>query len=356
MSVLPKLRVQGLDLSGADLDWMQSWIDAHPQWSRFRLRRELCLHWNWRNASGELKTFAARSLLVKIEQQGRLRLPPIRLALRRAQPWSRQRRALDYPLTEPSPIVESLAALRPIELRVLAAGSEAERRAEAQLAHYHYRGLNRPVGPHLYYLGVDARQRELAIMLLGAAAWRCADRDRWLGWTESQRQDRLAQLVNHARFLLLPGVQVPCLASHLLGLLTAQVAQDWRRRHGVELLALETFVESGRFAGTCYQAANWQWVGRTQGRSRQDRQHRLQVGVKEVYLYGLQRHFVATRAQGSAAFNDSSTPHRTPTAAAGLGSQRHPLPRSPSGKKGTLPVRLHPAGDPLVSYLPTPQL
>lgn len=201
MAVMPSLRIQGLDLSGVDLGWMQSWIDGHPEWSRFRLRHELCLHWKWRNAAGHLKTYAARSLLAKLEQQGRLRLPPIRLSLRRVQPWSRRTRALDYPLSEPSPIVGSLAALRPVELRALPAGSAAERRAEAQLLRFHYRGLNRPVGAHLY---------------------------------------------------------------------------------------------------SC--------VGQTQGRSRQDRQHRLQVGVKDVYLYLLPR--------AATAFNVSSPPLRTATAAA----------------------------------------
>lgn len=311
MAVLPGLRIQGLDLSGDDLAWMQTWIDAHPEWSRFRLRHELCLHWKWRNAAGQLKTFAARSLLVKLEQQGRLRLPPIRLSLRRAQPWSRRTRALDHPLAEPSPIVGSLAGLRPIELRALPAGSDAERRAEAQLARFHYRGLNRPVGAHLYYLAVDRQERELAVMLLGAAAWRCAARDRWLGWTDAQRQNGLAYLVNHARFLLLPGVQVAHLASHLLGLLTRQVVQDWRRRHGHSLLALETFVECGRFDGTCYQAANWQRVGQTQGRSRQDRSHRLQVGVKDVYLYPLRRALARGEPLAATAFHVSSLPHRT---------------------------------------------
>jgi hypothetical protein len=238
--------------------------------------------------------------------------------MRRVRPWSRQARALDQVLEEALPIAAALSALQPVELHVLPAGSAAERRAEAQLARFHYRGFDRPVGAHLYYLGVDRAGRELALMLLGAAAWRCAARDRWLDWDEAQRRSRLSQVANHARFLLLPGVQVPHLASHLLGLLTRQVVRDWRRRHGHQLLALETFVESGRFAGTCYQAANWQWVGQTQGRSRQDRQHRLQVGVKEVYLYGLQRELARRRRPRPVAPHDSSPPLRAATTSVGL--------------------------------------
>jgi hypothetical protein len=311
-------RIQGLDLSEDQLGWLQSWVDAHPEWSRFRLRRELCLQWGWRNAVGQLKTFAARSLFSKLELLGQLRLPPVRAEMRRVRPWSRQARALNYALEEASPITGALSALQPVELRVLPVGSAAQRRAEAQLARFHYRGLDRPVGAHLYYLAVDRQGRELAVMLLGAAAWRCAARDRWLGWSEVQRQSRLAQLANHARFLLLPGVQVPHLASHLLGQLTRQLVRDWQARHGQKLLALETFVESGRFAGTCYQAANWQWVGKTQGRSRQDRQHRLQVGVKDVYLYGLRRDFARRLRQDPSALDESSPPLRAAKTSAGL--------------------------------------
>jgi hypothetical protein len=320
MEVRPSLRIQGVELSGEQLGWLQSWIDAHPEWSRFRLRRELCLQWNWCNAAGHLKTFAARSLFSKLELQGRLRLPPLRAHMRRVRPWSRQSRAMDQVLEQAPGIVDALSALQPVELHVLAAGSPAERRAEAQLARFHYRGFDRPVGAHLYYLGVDRAGRELAVMLLGAAAWRCAARDRWLGWDDTQRQSRLSQLANHARFLVLPGVQVPHLASHLLGLLTRRVVRDWRTRHAQQLVALETFVESGRFAGTCYKAANWQWVGQTRGRSRQDTQHRLQVGVKEVYLYGLQRELARRRGPRPVAPDESSPTLRAAKTSVGLES------------------------------------
>lgn len=330
------IRIQGRDLSPGDLSWLAEWIEARPQWSRSRLRQELCLHWEWRNGAGQLKTYAARALLAKLEEQGRLRLPALRTQMRRAEPWSRRARALEHPLEEAEAIEGTLAGLRPVELRLLTAGSAAERRAEAQLARYHYRGLDRPVGAHLYYLGVDREGRELAVLLLGAAAWRCAARDRWIGWTESQRQSRLGQVANQARFLILPGVRVPHLASHLLGQLTRRVARDWWARHGQRLLALETFVERERFAGTCYRAANWQWVGQTQGRSRQDRQHRLQVGRKDVYLYGLHPRFIRRLRAEAPPFHGTSSAFHTPTPPAGLGSQLTAPAGGPLGPAGNL--------------------
>jgi len=330
------IRIQGRDLSPADLEWLPGWIEAHPQWSRCRLRHELCGHWDWRNGAGQLKTYAARALLAKLEEQGRVRLPALRTQMRRAQPWSVRARALDYPLEEPGDIGGTLGGLRPVELRLLVAGSAAERRAEAQLARYHYRGLDRPVGAHLYYLGVDREGRELAVLLLGAAAWRCAARDRWIGWTESQRQIHLGQVANQARFLILPGVHVPHLASHLLGQLTRRVARDWWARHGQRLLALETFVERERFAGTCYRAANWQWVGQTQGRSRQDPQHRLRVGRKDVYLYGLHPRFIRRLRAEAPPFHETPSALHTPTPPAGLVSQRTAPAGGPLGPTGNL--------------------
>lgn len=117
------MRIQGRDLSPGDLDWLSGWIEAHPQWSRSRLRHELCLHWEWRNGMGQLKTYAARALLAKLEQQGLLRLPPLRLQMRRAQPWSRRERALEHSLEEAEAIEGTLGGLRPVELRLLVAGS-----------------------------------------------------------------------------------------------------------------------------------------------------------------------------------------------------------------------------------------
>jgi hypothetical protein len=147
------------------------------------------------------------------------------------------------------------------------------------------------VGTHLVYLVQDVQQRDLAVHLVGAAAWHCAGRDRYIGWSAAARAAGLPRIANHGRFLVLPWVQVPHLASHLLGGLTRRVSEDWLAQHGGRLELLETFVETGRFAGTAYRAANWQAVGQTTGRTRQEKQHRAQAPRKRVWVYALDRQF-----------------------------------------------------------------
>jgi hypothetical protein len=143
------------------------------------------------------------------------------------------------------------------------------------------------VGAHLIYLVQDAQGRDLAVHLVGAAAWQCAPRDRYVGWSPDARQANLFCIANHSRFLILPWIRVPHLASHLLGGLTRRVSADWRVQHGWNLELLESFVESSRFAGTSYRAANWQQVGETTGRTRQEKKHRAQAPRKSVWVYAL---------------------------------------------------------------------
>ena len=245
-----------------------------------------------RTPAGQLKTFAARSLLLKLAQRHQLRLPPLRLECRRL-PWGLGRLAARPPDAGPAAesIASSLASLQPLQWLVAGHGSAERAHALACLRAYHYLGCNRPVGVHLLYLVRDAQGRDLAVHLVGAAAWHCAARDRYIGWSAAARQAGLPRIANHSRFLILPWVRVPQLASHLLGGLTRRVSADWRNRHGWGLELLETFVETGRFAGTAYRAANWQPVGQTTGRTRQAKGHQARAPRKCVWVYGLHRRF-----------------------------------------------------------------
>jgi hypothetical protein len=257
-------------------------IGAHPDWSRKRLARELCQQWQWRDGRGRLKDFAARSFLLKLAAQGHITLPPLRLHQRRpprAAPTLSGWQA-------PEPWTGALSEVSPVRVTPVAPGTPAAGRWAFYLHAYHYLGL-RVVGENLGYLAQDVRGRDVGCLLFGAPAWRCAVRDRLLGWSEVQRRARLHTLANNTRFLVLPWVQVPQLASHLLGAVARRIATDWQAKYAHDLEWLETFVERDRFAGTCYRAANWQYVGATQGRSRQDRDHTRAVPVKDVYLYRL---------------------------------------------------------------------
>lgn len=287
MKTQDPIRVQGRSLSAAELGEIQHLVDAHRNWSRHRFAQELCCRWEWYTPLGKPKTFAARSLLLKLAQHHNLRLPPVRAAYRR-QPWG---------LGKPEPVASSalietdLARLQPLHWQLGPPSSPEQHRALAYLRQYHYLGCNRPTGAHLLYLVQDAQGRDLAVHLVGAAAWQCAARDRYLGWSSGQRRANLHRIGNHSRFLILPGVRVGQLASHLLGGLTRRIAQDWPEQHGWRLELLETFVEVGRFEGVAYRAANWQCVGQTSGRTRQEKAHRPQAPCKTVWVYPLRADF-----------------------------------------------------------------
>jgi hypothetical protein len=178
-------------------------------------------------------------------------------------------------------------------LSVSEVSSQAPERVwvKATLDQFHYLGFGGAVGENLQYLVRDGQGRPLACLVFGAAAWKCQDRDRFIDWSAPQRQRHLSLLVNNTRFLILPWVQVPSLASWILGRISRQLSGDWQAKYGHGLVLLETFVERKRFRGTAYRAANWLTVGATTGRTRQDRHTCIQAPVKDIYLYPLRRDF-----------------------------------------------------------------
>jgi hypothetical protein len=155
------------------------------------------------------------------------------------------------------------------------------------LGRFHYLGYRRPVGENLQYWVRERTGSVVACLVFGAAAWKCAARDHYIGWEPLVRQAHLHLVANHMRFLILPWVRVPHLASHVLGLAASRLSGDWREKYGHGICLLETFVERGRFSGSSYRAANWVHAGSTQGRSRNDRRRTLAVPCKDVYLYPL---------------------------------------------------------------------
>lgn len=191
-----------------------------------------------------------------------------------------------------SPIEGPLTRLTP--LRFSAVHGEPERQLfGGLLQRYHYLGYRGAVGENLKYLVYDRHARPLACMLFGAAAWQVACRERFIGWDRAARERGLALLANNMRFLILPWVRVPHLASHILGPIARRISRDWQAKYAHRLVLLETYVERPRFLGTCYRAASWVCVGETQGRSRNDRRKRLHVPVKSVWLYPLRAQFRA---------------------------------------------------------------
>lgn len=277
--------VQGRRISGVEIAEITGLIEANPKWCRTQLSRFLAERWQWYAASGQLKDMAARSLLLKLHERGLIVLPQ-----RRQEPRLR-RPPLPPELFDsalPDPIVVDLSALLPLSIAVADPKLPDYRQFQRYLAQHHYLSFNRNVGESMGYLIKSCAGVDLACVLFGAAAWQCAPRDQWIGWSSEQRAQGLPRIVNNSRFLIMPWVRVSCLASHILAQIARRINADWQARYRHPIDLLETFVQQDRFRGTCYQAANWIHVGQTTGRTRQSKRHRdnqVHAPVKDVYLY-----------------------------------------------------------------------
>lgn len=280
-------QVLGRWFEAQDLRELQEWIDARAGLSRRRLSVALAGRWDWRSPNGHLRDMATRLLLNRLEAQGVLRLPA-----RQKRGGRRQIRSeFTSDACSQVPIRQELDGLRPLAVRWVKAG-ESDR---ARLIHYfeshHYLGYPHPLG-QVHYLVQDRHGRDVAALLFGPAAWKCALRDDFIGWTHPQRQAHLGEIANNSRFLILPWIQVPGLASHLLAMVLRRLPSDWQSHCARPAVLAESFVEIGRFVGTCYQASNWSLLGTTQGRSRHGTPG-VRVPLKHVYVTPLAANFRA---------------------------------------------------------------
>jgi hypothetical protein len=282
------LTIQGRQVTSTDLATIRDLIAIHPDWHRTRLSQELCRRWEWNNEQGRPKDMAARALLRKLDCMELIELPaPIRSA---NNAFRNRPVELDILEQEGTLIEGRLSDLQPIRIQRVESPEDA-RRFRGLLQQYHYLGYTGAVGENLQYLIHDRQGRLLGCMLYGAAAWRVADRDRFIGWDSAARQRGLSRIANNMRFLILPWVRISHLASHLLALTRRRISTDWQEKYGHPILLLESFIEQRRFAGTCYRADNWIRVGQTTGRSRNHNSGDSRVPVKSVWLYPLQRRF-----------------------------------------------------------------
>lgn len=284
--------IQGRWWRPEQLEAIRQLIAEHPGWSRNKLSIALSEQLEWRTASGQLRDMAARHLLNKLAARQWIELPA-----RQKRGGKQCLRILEnqqlefFSASPPELIAQSLASLQPLKFVLIEPRQPGAADFVRYLAQHHYLGFGGDTGAKLRYLVRDRQGRDLACALFSAAAWQVRARDAFIGWSATQRRERLGLVVNNSRFLILPHVQTPHLASHILGRLLRRVRQDWQRKYALAPALAETFVERERFAGTCYRAANWQCVGQSCGRSRGDREHRLQVPIKDIYLYALQKDF-----------------------------------------------------------------
>ena len=278
--------LQGRSWLPEQIQQLRGWVQENPEWSRYHLSRELCRRWQWVRPNGQLADMAARSFLLKLHTRGLIVLPPTR----RASPNRMKHRRLAWVALERSPLVATLATLGPLQLHEVSADPQRRALFESLLAQEHYLGHRSPVGENLQYLLCAAGERPVAAWLFGAAAWRCQVRDRWIGWNDGQRAGGLGRLTNNTRFLIPSWVRVPGLASWGWARVSRRLVADWQAKYGHGLDLVESFVDRSRFRGTRYAASNWLELGMTQGRSRGDRENRLQVPPKAVFVYALHPH------------------------------------------------------------------
>ncbi len=267
------------------LQRIQRTVDAEPDLSRRALSRRVCTWLNWRTSRGQLKDVSCRVALLKLERRGQIQLPAVRPAV-----IPSRRRVRAKPARPSAGVwkVTSLQALQPVSLvRIGSADSAVSRVWNELMNRYHYLGAGPLCGAQIRYLIRSSTGEWLGGLAFSAAAWRVEARDRWIGWSCEARRQHLHQVITNSRFLILPQWRVPHLASHGLGLALRRVSRDWQERYGYKPVLVETFVEAGRFAGTCYRAANWIEVGQTTGRGRQDREHTCTEPVKRVLVYPL---------------------------------------------------------------------
>jgi hypothetical protein len=275
--------VQGRALDEAQLQAIQALVDGNPSWSRRRVADALVQDWDWRNAAGRLKDMSCRRLLARLETKGLVRLP----ARRQVSSRRKTKAIAEVPGVDRSELTAALEQVQPVRLEQVGYGTATAALFDHLLARYHYLGYAYPVGANVRYLVRGRDGRVLAAAVWSSAALKVGCRDRWLGWTNAQRLAGLGQVANNTRFLILPWVRVAHLASHLLGRMTRQLERDWRERTGQRLALVETFVDETRFQGTCYRAANWLDLGRTTGRTRDDRYSQIQVPTKRVLVLPL---------------------------------------------------------------------
>ena len=285
---LSQIRYCGRGFSDADMDLLQRLLaDRETCPTRTAIARALCEEFDWRQANGRLKDMSARQALLRMQGDGLIVLPAP------ANNYNQSSTAKPVSFTSASdpqePIMGFRGDLSDLRLELVTRRREMLLWREL-IARYHYLGYTPLTGARMHYLIYDGDQL-LGAIGYGASAWKLAPRDRFIGWSPEQREKNLHLVVHNARFLLLPWVHVKYLASSVLALGARQLQQDWLQRHNYRPLLIETFVDHRLYPGTCYKAANWIYVGDTQGRGKLDRHTRRDKPIKAIFFYPLTKDF-----------------------------------------------------------------
>jgi hypothetical protein len=276
------LTYRGKQVTVEDVVFIRQLIEKNPGDSRWVLSKKLCQAWDWRQPNGVLRDMVCRGLMLALDRAGHIELPARKRTL--LNPLVQRKKPASVALV-PHPLQGPLSQILPLEIQQVRR-TPLETLCNSLIDQYHYLGYVQPVGEHLKYL-VFAQQRPVACVIFSSAPRHIGCRDRFIGWTPQVRRQNIHLLAYQSRFLILSWVRVPHLASHLLGRLAKGLAADWQRLYHHPVFFLETFVDLERFQGTCYQAANWIYLGQTTGRGKDDQTHRPNRSRKAVFGYPL---------------------------------------------------------------------
>ena len=281
------LSFRGRLIRAADVAFLRDLIAQHPGLSRRRLSVKVCEAWHWVQPNGQLREMVCRSLLLALHRAGHLQLPAKRLSP--PNNAIRHRHVASVPPYDTTPIEGTLASLQPLTIDLV-------RRAEGEtlfahlLSRHHYLAYSRPVGEQIKYLGW-AGQRPIACLGWSSAPRQLNLRDQFVGASKEAYRHHLHRIAYNTRYLIVPWAKVPHWASHLLSRVARRLSDDWQALYHHPIDLLESFVDTERFQGACYRAANWIWVGRSVGRGTRSKTASPTVSIKELWVYPLHRNF-----------------------------------------------------------------
>ena len=281
-----EFKYRGKTYSQDEIAFIQQLIADNPNDSRWRLSKKLCLSWNWVQENGALRDMVCRSFMLVLDRAGLIQLPPKK---RNTVNYLAKRKQPTLVKIDQSPISGSLSDLKPIEL-IQVRKRKQESLCNSLIEQYHYLGYCQPVGEHLKYIAYSG-ERPIACMTWSSPPLHIGSRDRFIGWAPTIRKQNLHLVAYNSRFLILPWVNVKYLASHLLSRAARAVAEDWQNLYCHQVHYLETFVDTTRYAGTCYYAANWKFLGKTTGRGIKEKTQRVTRSIKDVLGYPLSNDF-----------------------------------------------------------------
>ena len=273
-------------VSKQDINTINEIVAAYPEKSRRFISQEVCRTWDWRQPNGVLKDMVCRSLLLVLESEGFIKQPPKKCTPPNPLANRKKPARIDVDKT---PVQNPLEDLLPITLKSVRR-THFEKIFNGLVSEYHYLGYTQPVGEHFKYVAFS-NTRPIACLAWGSAPWYIGARDRFIGWPKEIREKNLHLIANNLRFLILPWIQVPCLASYLLALNRKCLSKDWQRLYHHPIYPLETFVDKQRYLGTCYKADNWINVGQTTGQGKLSKTKQQTLSKKAVFVYPLVKNF-----------------------------------------------------------------